>query len=74
MKNDKKSRKNDATQVNVWQGRKAIKRPTEVRIPMMDVSKLSKVHRTAAGIGASNTCTPWRFDGGLVGVWKTPDS
>jgi alkylhydroperoxidase family enzyme len=69
MKEDRKSKKNDAPQVNVWQGRKAIKRPTENRIPMMDVSVLSKNQRTAAGIGASNVLRILAHHGDLMEAW-----
>ena len=54
MEEEMKNKADDATRANEGPGRDAIKRPTEARIPLMDVSALSQDQRALASIGASN--------------------
>lgn len=53
----------------VWPKKSGIKRPTDPRIPLMDVSKLSKDQRALAGIGASNVLQMLAHREDLMEAW-----
>ncbi|SHE89474.1 Alkylhydroperoxidase family enzyme, contains CxxC motif [Seinonella peptonophila] len=69
MKDEMKSKMSDGTQVNAWQKKVAIKRPTKARIPLMDLSELSKNQRIAASIGASNVLRMLAHHSDLTEAW-----
>ena len=60
---------NKTTQGNVWKEKKVIKRPIQPRIPLMDVSALSKDQRALAGIGASNVLQMLAHREDLMEAW-----
>ncbi|MDQ7096579.1 carboxymuconolactone decarboxylase family protein [Desulfosporosinus sp. PR] len=69
MNDEIRNKMDSAAPANVWQGRGEIKRPTEARIPLMDVSALSEEQRTLAGIGASNVLRTLAHRGDLMTAW-----
>jgi 4-carboxymuconolactone decarboxylase len=54
MEDDRKNHAGDATKADAGPLRRTIERPTEPRLPLMDVSVLSQDQRTLAKNGASN--------------------
>lgn len=69
MEEEMRNKSDGAAQVNMRQGRGAIKRPTEARIPLMDVLALSKDQRVLAGTGASNVLRMLAHRGDLLEAW-----
>jgi alkylhydroperoxidase family enzyme len=69
MEDEMKNKADNATPTNVGPGRGAIQRPTEPRIPLMDVSALSEEQRMMAAIGASSVLRMLAHRGDLLAAW-----
>lgn len=66
---DGKNKRTGATVKNVLRGRGLIERPTEARIPLVELSALTADERAVAGIGASNVLRMLAHRRDLMTAW-----